>query len=97
LATINSLHQGNCHKLGMLNSDYIALLPKKVDALSARDFRPISLIHSFAKLVTKMLANRLGPYLQELVAANQSAFVRGRSIHEVGYLQSLLIRSLGPS
>jgi hypothetical protein len=63
LAAINSLHQGNTHKLGMLNSAFLTLLPKKVDALSARYFRPISLIHSFAKLVTKMLANRLGPYL----------------------------------
>jgi hypothetical protein len=53
-----------------------------MDALTARDFRPISLIHSFAKLVTKLLANRLGPHLQELVAANQSAFVKGRSIHD---------------
>jgi hypothetical protein len=44
--------------------------------------QPISLIHSFAKLVTKLLANRLGPRLHELVAANQSAFVRGRSIHD---------------
>jgi exonuclease III len=82
LAAINSLHQGITHKLGLLNSAYLTLLPKKVDALFARDFRPISLIHSFAKLVTKMLANRLGPYLQELVASNQSAFVRGRSIHD---------------
>jgi hypothetical protein len=81
IAALNSLHQGNAHKLGMLNSAYLALLPKSDVALSARDFRPISLIHSFAKLVTKMLANRLGPYLQELVASNQSAFVRGRSIH----------------
>jgi hypothetical protein len=37
---------------------------------------------SFAKLVTRMLANGLGPHLQELVETNQSAFVRGRSIHD---------------
>jgi hypothetical protein len=29
-----------------------------------------------------LLANRLGPHLQKLVAANQSAFVKGRSIHD---------------
>jgi hypothetical protein len=63
-------------------------------ALSARDFRPISLIHSFAKLVTKMLANRLGPYLQELVASNQSAFVRGRSIHDNFMLVQHSIKTL---
>jgi hypothetical protein len=91
---MNSLHQGNAHKSGVLNSAFIALLPKKVDALIARDFRPIRLIHSFAKLVTKMLANRLGPHLQELVAANQSAFVRGRSIHDNFMLLQHSIKSL---
>jgi hypothetical protein len=94
IAALNSLHQGNAHKLGMLNSAYLALLPKRDVALSARDFRPISLIHSFAKLVTKMLANRLGPYLQELVASNQSAFVRGRSIHDNFMLVQQSIKSL---
>jgi hypothetical protein len=54
----------------------------KGNASSAGDFRPISLIQSFAKLVTKILANRLGPYLQDLVAAKQCAFIRGRSIHD---------------
>ena len=41
---------GNFH---LLNSAYITLLPKKEDATSVKDFRPISLVHSFAKLVTK--------------------------------------------
>jgi hypothetical protein len=94
IAALNSLHQGNAHKLGMLNSAYLALLPKSNVALSARDFRSISLIHSFAKLVIKMLANRLGPYLQELVASNQSAFVRGRSIHDNFILVQQSIKSL---
>jgi hypothetical protein len=66
----------------MLNSAYLTLIPKKTDATTAADFRPISLIHSFAKLVTKVMANRLAPLLPRLVAANQSAFVRGRSIHD---------------
>jgi hypothetical protein len=70
------------------------LIPKKADALSARDFQPISLIHSFAKLVTKLLANRLGPHLQKLVAANQSAFVKGRSIHDNYMMVQHSIKSL---
>jgi hypothetical protein len=82
MAALNSLYLGNAYKLDLLNSAYLILLPKREDATSAGDFWPISLIHSFAKLVTKILANRLGPYLQDLVAANQSAFIRGRSIHD---------------
>jgi hypothetical protein len=76
MAVLEYLRFGNAHSLGLLNSAYLVLIPKKTDALSARDFRPISLIHSFAKLVTKLLANRLGPHLQKLVAANQSACER---------------------
>jgi hypothetical protein len=76
MVALESLRFGNAHSLGLLNSAYLVLIPKKVDALSARDFWPFSLIHSFAKLVTKLLANRLGPHLQKLVAANQSAFVK---------------------
>ena len=44
------------------------------------DFRPISLVHSFAKPVTKVMANRLAPLLPKLVSANQSAFVKKRNI-----------------
>ena len=55
MAALDYLRSGNAHSLGLLNSAYIVLIPKKTDALSARDFRPISLIHSFAKLVTKLL------------------------------------------
>jgi hypothetical protein len=38
-----------------LNSAYITLIPKVVGVEQVKDFRPISLVHSFAKLVTKCL------------------------------------------
>jgi hypothetical protein len=62
--------------------------------ITAKEFRPISLIHSFAKLVTKLLANKLGPRLHELVAANKSAFVRGRFIHKNYMMVQHSIKSL---
>jgi hypothetical protein len=61
MAAILTLQQGDARGLGLLNAAYITLIPKKVDANTARDFRPISLVHSFAKLITKILANRLAP------------------------------------
>lgn len=81
MAAIITLQQGDARKLWLLNSAYLTLIPKN-EALSPTDFRPISLVHSFAKLVTKVMANRLAPMLKELVATNQSAFVRGRCIHD---------------
>jgi len=82
MAAIITLQQGNARGLGLLNAAYITLIPKKDDAMLAKDFRPISLVHSFAKLITKILANRLAPHLNSVVATNQSAFIRGRSIHD---------------
>ena len=37
-------------------------------------------MHSFAKLVTKILANKLAGYLNQLVSPNQSVFIKGRFI-----------------
>jgi hypothetical protein len=47
---------------------------------TVKDFRPISLIHSFAKLVSKLMTNRLAGQLQHLVSPNQSAFIKKRFI-----------------
>jgi hypothetical protein len=82
MAAIITLQQGDARGLGLLNAAYITLIPKKKDALAAKDFCPISLVHSFGKLITKILANRLAPYLDSLISTNQSAFVRGRCIHD---------------
>jgi hypothetical protein len=79
---VKKVWQGDASRLYLLNSAYITLLPKKSEAIEVKDFRPISLIHSFAKIVTKILANRLAPKLPDLVSVNQSAFVKGRSIHD---------------
>lgn len=82
MAAIITLQQGDARKLWLLNSAYLTLIPKKTEALSPTDYRPISLVHSFAKLITKVMANRLAPILNDLVATSQSAFVRGRCIHD---------------
>ena len=94
MAAILTLQQGDSRKLWLLNSAYLTLIPKKEEALSPSDFRPISLVHSFAKLVTKVLANRLVPTLKELVATNQSAFVKGRCIHDNYMLVQQTIKML---
>ncbi|GJS77396.1 hypothetical protein Tco_0727277 [Tanacetum coccineum] len=49
------------------NSSFIALIPKISNANMVKDFRPISLIGSLYKIITKILANRLVPVLGDLV------------------------------
>jgi hypothetical protein len=65
-----------------LNQALLVLLPKRPDAAALGDYRPISLIHIFAKLVAKTLAERLAPKMDALVDRNQCAFIRKRSIHD---------------
>jgi hypothetical protein len=65
-----------------LNTAYITLPPKKEVAEHPKDFGPISLVHSFAKLVTKILANRLAGKLNEMVSPNQRTFINGRFIQD---------------
>ncbi|GKV51081.1 hypothetical protein SLEP1_g57759 [Rubroshorea leprosula] len=63
-----------------LNSSFIALIPKKLNAVELKDFRPISLIGCVYKLLAKVLANRLKSVISELVSDTQSAFVGGRQL-----------------
>jgi hypothetical protein len=58
------------------------LIPKKDRADNIKDFRPISLVHSFVKLITKILANRLASKLNVMMSPNQSAFIKGRFIQD---------------
>ncbi|GJX36859.1 putative RNA-directed DNA polymerase, eukaryota, reverse transcriptase zinc-binding domain protein [Tanacetum coccineum] len=62
------------------NSSFVALIPKVADAKFVNDFRPISLIGSVYKVVTKVLANRLALVIADLVSDTQSAFVANRQI-----------------
>ncbi|GJT98489.1 RNA-directed DNA polymerase, eukaryota [Tanacetum coccineum] len=62
------------------NSSFIALIPKVIDAKFVTDFRPISLIGSVYKVVTKILANRLSMVISDLISNTQSAFVKNRKI-----------------
>ena len=61
-----------------LNATFIALIPKKRDALNIRDYRPISLVGSMYKLLSKVLANRIKQVLESLISNSQNTFVGGR-------------------
>jgi hypothetical protein len=58
------------------------LLKKKSEAIEVKDYRLISLIHSFGKLFDKVLSSQLAPHMDALVMPNQSAFIKGRAIHD---------------
>lgn len=43
IAALICLQQGDARRLELLNSAYMTLIPKKLEAVEAKDFRPISL------------------------------------------------------
>ncbi|KAM0922185.1 hypothetical protein ACQ4PT_006401 [Festuca glaucescens] len=82
MAAMNAVWIGRDQGFEGLNEALITLLPKKEGAVDLQDFRPISLVHSFARLFTKVLARRLAPRMPDLVDGNQTAFIHGRCIHD---------------
>jgi hypothetical protein len=82
MAAIRAVWSRKFNNFYKLNTTFITMIPKKDGAEQVKDFRPISLVHSFAKLITKMLANRLAKRLNELVSPIQSTFIKGRFIQD---------------
>jgi hypothetical protein len=70
------------HNLHNVNEALMTLLPKSLDAVKIKDRRPIFLIHIIGKLILKVLANRLAPWLNEVVHQSQSPFIKGRYIQD---------------
>lgn len=64
------------------NSSFIALIPKLANPSLPSDFRPISLMNALVKLLTKVMANRLKPLMDDLVSQHQSAFIKNRQISD---------------
>jgi hypothetical protein len=82
MSLIHSFHNQRYNFFNILNTPNIILIPKKEGGDTVNDFRPISLIHAIAKIMAKLLALRLQPFMNWLVSNSQSAFIKGRSIHD---------------
>jgi hypothetical protein len=72
LAALCSLNARNFY---LLIQSYMILLHKKQNVEEIKDFLPISLIHNFGKLLTKILSAHLAPHMAHLVLPNRSAFI----------------------
>ena len=68
--------------LQSINDAYIMLIPKIQSPSGPNDYRPISLLNSGLKLLTKLLANHLQRKILELVNVNQYDFLKTRTIQD---------------
>jgi hypothetical protein len=78
------------HARGMLekslNATFIALIPKKSEAIAIKNFCRISLVVGVYKIVDKVLANRFKLVMEKIISKPHNAFIKDRQI-----LDSVLI------
>ncbi|KAJ4747435.1 RNA-directed DNA polymerase (reverse transcriptase)-related family protein [Rhynchospora pubera] len=79
LKVVNSFYDGTL-QLVKLNKACISLIPKNKNAKLVTQYRPISLVNCSAKILTKMLTNRLELVMDSLIENTQAGFMKGRYI-----------------
>ncbi|GJY92501.1 RNA-directed DNA polymerase, eukaryota [Tanacetum coccineum] len=62
------------------NSSFMALIPKVADPIGLSEYRPISLIGGYYKIIAKILAERIKLVIGKLVGEVQNAFIGERFI-----------------
>lgn len=68
----------------------IYLLYKKKDKTKIENYRPITLLETDYKILTKVIAKRLGKFLETLIHPDQAGFVHGRTLFDHTKLASLI-------
>ena len=66
--------------LKSLNHTFITLIPKVPNLEKVTQFRPIALCNVTYKIISKILVNRLKPFMDSLITPFQNAFIQGRQI-----------------
>ncbi|GFZ18615.1 hypothetical protein Acr_27g0003540 [Actinidia rufa] len=76
-------------------SNHAVLVPKSANASRVEEFKPIACCNVIYKLISKILAKRISPILEELINLTQAGFVLNRNMVENIYLVQELLRKYG--
>ena len=76
-----------CKEIGCLADSHrravITILHKQgKDPLDIKNYRPISLLNTDYKIMTKSIANRINPILGRIISPEQTGFIKNRYIGE---------------
>lgn len=66
--------------LRRINKTFIVLVPKIQTPITIRDFRLINLCNTIYKVFSKVLVNKIKPFLDMVIGSPQKGFVPGRQI-----------------
>uniref|UniRef100_A0A803Q7R9 Reverse transcriptase domain-containing protein n=1 Tax=Cannabis sativa TaxID=3483 RepID=A0A803Q7R9_CANSA len=84
----------NNASMSSINNTLIALIPKKANDSSLKDFRPISLSTTLYKIVANAIANRLKVVLGDIISPTQSAFLFVRLIFDNIYIAQEMVHAI---
>lgn len=76
------------------NHTNISLIPKMDNPSQINHFRRISLTNFNYKIISKILSNCFKPLLHKIISPTQSAFLKGRSIHDNTILAHEIFHSM---
>uniref|UniRef100_A0A803P3N7 RNase H type-1 domain-containing protein n=1 Tax=Cannabis sativa TaxID=3483 RepID=A0A803P3N7_CANSA len=84
----------NNTNMASINKTLIVLIPKKSNASSLKDFRPISLCTTLYKIVAKAIANRIKPIMEDIISPTQSVFLSVRLIFDNIFIAQEMIHAI---
>ena len=80
-------YANHCFLTGELTASFkgakIRLIPKKGDCSKIKNWRPISLLNCFYKILSRVLTNRLRKYIDKLTPIGQKGYSENRQCQEV--------------
>lgn len=77
-----------------MHSTLISLIPKIDNPLRLNNFRPISLVNTSYKIITKILVQRIRPYLKDIISPNHNSFIPGRGSEENFIIASEILHTM---
>lgn len=77
-----------------INKTYLCLVPKISNANNIKNFRPVSLCNTIYKTVTKIVANCLKPFLEQIISQFQTSFMKHRRAFDNAIIIQELVSNL---
>ncbi|KAE8707901.1 hypothetical protein F3Y22_tig00110370pilonHSYRG00013 [Hibiscus syriacus] len=87
---VEDFYNGRNREHGV-NHAFLTLIPKIRNPESIEDYRPISLVDSLYKIISKILSRRLVSVIKDLVSPSQFAFIPGRQLLDCAFLANEVI------